>query len=703
VVSSSTGQLSAWGENQDGQCDVPGLVGTASDTAAGWRHAIAVSCEPGVIDVQSSELAPFSFGNNRSWAFSGIPHCSTGATLRVFARGSLGTTTRFLTIKVDGVTIANNVFGNGSGAGNCVASGNSLNIPISAKLFASLAADGQLDVAVVPSLNATSAGCPTASLRVGLAFVRDLIDCNANGIDDECDIGIDPDRRDCNGNAILDLCEIAGGAPDINVNGRLDECETDCNSNGLPDSYEISQGLANDCNLNGIPDLCDTAPGGGYSDVDHDGVPDICQSDCNTNSLPDRWEIQQGMLSDCDSDWQPDVCEIAANQDLDCDHNGILDSCAILSNAGLDCNRNGRIDSCEIAADPTIDCNANGQIDSCEVANGSAPDCDSNGIPDSCDVADGASDKNDNHTPDTCEFRWGDLNLDGRVDGSDLGGLLSQWGLGDAPYGDLSGDGIVNGADLGLLLSHWGATPFTTPPGFRIFEGGQQQFVVPIGIRQLRVLAIGGGAGGANGHQGGGGSGYVAYGHLQVTPGQEITVTVGTGGPGGAQCYACNEIVGVGPGSSSSFGGFVSAAGGRPVWGVNLPGNDGGCGGGGSCNAGNTGGGGGTGGSAGGSCTFSGGTGQGSAFTNGFSLFVHNPISSGIGGIGGVSSHAAGGGGGGVLINGNGPSGQPGAQSFSGRGGAGYGGGGGGGGYNNGDPMRWAGGNGAPGVVYIEW
>ena len=43
---------------------------------------------------------------------------------------------------------------------------------------------------------------------------------------------------------------------------------------------------------------------------------------------------------------------------------------------------------------------------------------------------------------------------DGRVDGSDLGLLLSQWGL--PGVGDLNGDGTTNGADLGLLLSAWG-------------------------------------------------------------------------------------------------------------------------------------------------------------------------------------------------------------------------------------------------------
>jgi len=48
-----------------------------------------------------------------------------------------------------------------------------------------------------------------------------------------------------------------------------------------------------------------------------------------------------------------------------------------------------------------------------------------------------------------------DLNLDGQVDGADLGILLAGWG-GDG-VGDLDGDGQVDGADLGLLLAAWSA------------------------------------------------------------------------------------------------------------------------------------------------------------------------------------------------------------------------------------------------------
>lgn len=50
-----------------------------------------------------------------------------------------------------------------------------------------------------------------------------------------------------------------------------------------------------------------------------------------------------------------------------------------------------------------------------------------------------------------------DLNLDGVVNGADLGVLLAQWGAcADCPcVADLNSDGTVDGADLGLLLSDW--------------------------------------------------------------------------------------------------------------------------------------------------------------------------------------------------------------------------------------------------------
>ena len=52
-----------------------------------------------------------------------------------------------------------------------------------------------------------------------------------------------------------------------------------------------------------------------------------------------------------------------------------------------------------------------------------------------------------------------DLNLDGMIDGTDLGLLLGAWGVCGSCDADLNADGQVDGTDLGLLLGAWGACP----------------------------------------------------------------------------------------------------------------------------------------------------------------------------------------------------------------------------------------------------
>ena len=85
-----------------------------------------------------------------------------------------------------------------------------------------------------------------------------------------------------------------------------------------------------------------------------------------------------------------------------------------------------------------------------------------NNIPDSCDVdIDGdKADINENGISDSWELAQSDLDLDGCIDGADLGILFSLWSLPDSPIGDLNGDGSVDGADLGLLTVNWGMCPW---------------------------------------------------------------------------------------------------------------------------------------------------------------------------------------------------------------------------------------------------
>jgi len=83
---------------------------------------------------------------------------------------------------------------------------------------------------------------------------------------------------DCNFNQRQDSCEIAlGSSLDANNNGLPDECETDCNGNGVYDRLDIwPRGASLDCNFNGVPDECDIAQGLG-SDCNNDGGLDECE------------------------------------------------------------------------------------------------------------------------------------------------------------------------------------------------------------------------------------------------------------------------------------------------------------------------------------------------------------------------------------------------------------------------------------------
>ena len=98
------------------------------------------------------------------------------------------------------------------------------------------------------------------------------MDCNDNKIPDECDILYYGQQIDCNNNGILDICD-----PEIDLfadcddDGVIDACEVDCNLNGIPDDCDEFA----DCNCSGIPDDEDIVSGLSQ-DTDLDGVPDEC-------------------------------------------------------------------------------------------------------------------------------------------------------------------------------------------------------------------------------------------------------------------------------------------------------------------------------------------------------------------------------------------------------------------------------------------
>jgi hypothetical protein len=117
---------------------------------------------------------------------------------------------------------------------------------------------------------------------------------------------------DCNGNGIPDDCDIEDGAADCQGDGIPDSCQlvaNDCDANGLPDDCDLAAG-APDCQVDGIPDSCQVASGES-ADLDANGRPDECE-DCDGDTIPDSLEIAAGS-ADCQPDGIPDECQLGSS------------------------------------------------------------------------------------------------------------------------------------------------------------------------------------------------------------------------------------------------------------------------------------------------------------------------------------------------------------------------------------------------------
>jgi hypothetical protein len=360
----------------------------------------------------SGALGSVGAATPRSFDFTGLQPSASSGVITVEVRSDLDLVTEFLTLRLDGQPFAT-LFA--AGGADCPTTPDRASLEIPAATLASLLADGVLSTRIEASPGVNGAQCSNGHCEITLQYRRATSDCDANGVDDQCQIA--SGSADCNGNGTPDTCDIASGSSgDVDSNGVPDSCQGDCNGNGVPDAFELAAGAA-DCNGNIVLDSCDIAAGTS-SDIDVNGVPDTCQADCNGNALPDSYEIVLAPQKDCDSD-------------------SVLDTCEIASNAALDCNGNLVLDSCE-PPPPS--------------------DCDGDGVSDLCEIANGAQDKDADGTPDSCEYALGDFDLDGAVGGADLSVLLSLWGFTATPIGDLDGDGLVAGADLSILLGNWGPT-----------------------------------------------------------------------------------------------------------------------------------------------------------------------------------------------------------------------------------------------------
>jgi formylglycine-generating enzyme required for sulfatase activity len=93
----------------------------------------------------------------------------------------------------------------------------------------------------------------------------------------------------------------------------------------------------------------------------------------------------------------------------------------------------------------------------------------------------------------------GDVAVDGRIDGGDLGVLLANWGPVNASAlslaCDLDGSSSVNGADLGLLLSNWGfcqPSISSVSPNVGCFLGNTEIVINGPWVGWAEVVLVGG-------------------------------------------------------------------------------------------------------------------------------------------------------------------------------------------------------------------
>ncbi len=120
---------------------------------------------------------------------------------------------------------------------------------------------------------------------------------------EECDDGNTEDADGCSATCTVESGYACVGEPSL--------CGLDCNENGIPDECDLACGLTDD--------PCDVDGCGESEDCDENAIPDECEFDCNENGLADECEVPAstgcpgglctvGCSQDIDQNCIPDEC-----------------------------------------------------------------------------------------------------------------------------------------------------------------------------------------------------------------------------------------------------------------------------------------------------------------------------------------------------------------------------------------------------------
>jgi hypothetical protein len=267
-------------------------LGTLEDCNS---NGIADSCEKGgAFSLGSGQLSPIGFGNPQSWTVREAPPAASEVVLSLSAVGDFSGNLESLSVTMNGASLGS-AFVDGK---DCVAMDDATYV-IDAAVFNSLMQSGSVTFDFSPTIAVDAGLCPSGTwVSASLTYsAATPLDCNANGLLDECEIAAGY-ATDCNGNGVPDACD-----PPAN----------DCNRNGERDDCDVASGFSADCNMNGLPDECELTQS-----------PEL---DCNSNGQFDSCELEDGSASDCNGNGRPDTCDVADGSSADVNSNDVPDEC----------------------------------------------------------------------------------------------------------------------------------------------------------------------------------------------------------------------------------------------------------------------------------------------------------------------------------------------------------------------------------------
>ena len=296
------GVVTAWGNNDYGQCTIPASANSGvSAIAGGYYHTIALKGG-----------AVLAWGNN-DYGQCNIP-ASANSGVSAIAGGYLHT------IALSPIKDCNN---NGIHDPFDVAAG-------STDLNHDLVPD-TCQGAIEYATTSPSLGVPTANVAVSTTFTNLVM----------------PDN-------FADVPVVISAKGDFDASNEYLTVKL----NGVTMQRVFESGGVNCANGTGISSATVQIPFATFANAVALGQltitllpsPAVTASECGTGFMTVQLKyVGIGPTSDCNNNGLLDTRDIGANPALDCNGNGHLDACEMAADPLLDCNLNGRLDSCDIA------------------------------------------------------------------------------------------------------------------------------------------------------------------------------------------------------------------------------------------------------------------------------------------------------------------------------------------------------------------